>query len=211
MSFRNSLFVLAALGLSLLTSCTTRYQDLLRERDDQLRAQTARANSLEEELQRRQAMPVEATAAPKSDDANNEVSALQNQVGPNASVYIRNNLLSIGVNDSVTFDSGSAALKESAHRVLQNIAAVMKNQYAGHRFYIAGHTDNDPISKSKDKFRSNRHLSTERADAVCRYLVSQGVPESSVVVVGYGQYDPLSGSKAQNRRVEVGIGEKIRR
>ncbi|MBL8725359.1 MAG: OmpA family protein [Planctomycetes bacterium] len=211
MSFRNSLFVLAALGLSLLTSCTTRYQDLLRERDDQLRAQTARANSLEEELQRRQAMPVEATTAPKSEDANNEVTALQSQVGPNASVYIRNNLLSIGVNDSVTFDSGSAALKESAHRVLQNIAAVMKNQYAGHRFYIAGHTDNDPISKSKDKFRSNRHLSTERADAVCRYLVSQGVPESSVVVVGYGQYDPLSGSKAQNRRVEVGIGEKIRR
>jgi flagellar motor protein MotB len=210
MSFRKSLFVLAALGLSLLTSCTTRYQDLLRERDDQLRAQTARANSLEEELQRRQAMPAEASTSPKADNSNNEVNALQAKVGPDANVYIRRDHLSIGVNDSVTFDSGSSVLKDSAHRVLQNIAAVMKNQYAGHRFYIAGHTDSDPIVKSKDKFRSNRHLSAERADAVCRYLVSQGVPESSVVVVGYGQYDPLSGGKAQNRRVEVVIGEKIR-
>lgn len=210
MSVRNSLCVLAALSLSLLTSCTTRYQDLLRERDDQLRAQTARANSLEEELQRRQAMPVEASTAPKREDSS-ELSRVQERVGPEASVLFRRGHLSIGVNDSVTFDSGSSTLKDSAHRVLQNIAAVLKSQYAGHRFYVAGHTDSDPIVKSKDKFRSNRHLSMERADAVCRYLISQGVPESSIVVVGYGQFDPLgSGSKAQNRRVEVVIGEAIR-
>ena len=87
----------------------------------------------------------------------------------------------------------------------------MKGQYAGRRFYIEGHTDDDPIQKTKDKFRSNRHLSVERADSVARYLISQGVPESKIVIVGFGQYDPAAAAKnkAQNRRVEIVIGDAV--
>ncbi|MFM1872414.1 MAG: hypothetical protein RL398_1836, partial [Planctomycetota bacterium] len=37
----------------------------------------------------------------------------------------------------------------------------------------------------------------------------QGVPESAVVIVGYGQYDPRDAkSKAANRRVEIIVGDK---
>ncbi len=72
------------------------------------------------------------------------------------------------------------------------------------RILIEGHTDSDPIDKTKDKYRSNRHLSCERADAVARYLIQQGVSETAIVVVGFGQHDPRdSKQKARNRRVEI--------
>jgi chemotaxis protein MotB len=96
--------------------------------------------------------------------------------------------------------------------VLQSIASALKNKYSGRRLYIEGHTDSDPISKTKDKYRDNRQLSVERASAVQRYLVSQGVPDSVIVVLGYGQYDPLGSAKnkAENRRVQIVIGEAIK-
>jgi len=50
----------------------------------------------------------------------------------------------------------------------------------------------------------------ERADAVARYLIKQGVPESSIVTVGYGQFDPIDANKkTPNRRVEIVVGDGI--
>ena len=138
-----------------------------------------------------------------------EVSATQRAVGDDAHVSYRRGRLSIGVNDSVTFDSGSTALKASANKVLKNVASLLRSQHAGKRFYIEGHTDTDPIVKTKDKYRDNRDLSCERADSVARYLIAQGVPESAIAVVGYGPYDPISSNKAKNRRVEIVIGDPI--
>ena len=124
--------------------------------------------------------------------------------------YVRNRL-SIGIDDSVTFDSGSTALKGSAHSLLKKVADVLARDYPDRRIYVEGHTDTDPITRTKDKFRSNRHLSVERADAVARYLIdSCNVSERRVAVVGYGQFDPKnSGSKAKNRRVEIVVGEQL--
>jgi chemotaxis protein MotB len=115
--------------------------------------------------------------------------------------------LSIGVDNSVTFSSGSTALLESSHKVLKRVASVLKSDYAGKKFYIEGHTDTDPIQKSG--FNSNRHLSAIRADAVAAYLIKQGVPASAIAIVGYGEYAPLdSKTKAANRRVEIVVSDK---
>jgi len=213
MLFRKTILFLSAAVFSFLTSCTTRYQDMLRERDERIRelsSEVARMRGLNEELERSKgAGPAEATT-PKSDDGG-EAKRLQGELGNDVNVSYRGNRLSIGVNDSLTFDSGSTALKDSSHKVLQGVASALKGQYAGRRFYIEGHTDDDPIQKTKDKFRSNRHLSVERADSVARYLISQGVPESKIVIVGFGQFDPAAAakSKAQNRRVEIVIGDPV--
>ena len=42
-------------------------------------------------------------------------------------------------------------------------------------------------------------------------LIDRGVPESSIVVVGFGQFDPAGSAKnkAQNRRVEIVIGDPV--
>lgn len=216
MLYRKSILFLSVTLLLLSAGCTTRYQDMLRERDGHIRELNSDVASLrgenEELLRREQALQGQLRDASvnwpiESDSAIGET---QRMVGDDAFVSYRRGRLSIGVNDSVTFDSGSTALKKSAHGVLRNVSNVLKGQHSGKRFYIEGHTDKDPIRKTRDKYRSNRHLSSERADSVARYLISQGVPESAIAVVGYGQYDPISAVKAQNRRVEIVIGDPVR-
>ena len=142
-------------------------------------------------------------------DAPNLISDLQKDLGNEAEVrYNNKGRVSIGVDDSVTFDSGSIALKDSSHKVLRNVASALNSKFPGRRIFIEGHTDTDPIQKTKDKYSSNRHLSMLRADAVARHLISQGVPEGNIVVVGYGQFDPRDATnKARKRRVEIVVGE----
>ena len=213
MKFRKAMLILSLVATSLATSCTTRYQDMLRDRDEQIRSlngDLARTRGENDELQRRLSTapaPAEATARPEPSSLLND---LQRDLGTDADVSYRRGRISIGVNNSVTFDSGSTSLKTTAHQVLRNVSTVLKSQFAGRRFYIEGHTYTDPILKTKDKFSSNRDLSMQRADSVARYLISQGVPESAIVTVGYGQFDPLDrAKKAANRRVEIVVGETL--
>lgn len=214
MLFRKTILVLFAAVLSLSAGCTTRYQDMLRERDERIRelsGDVARLRGENQELQGRELQPQPTNAATKRDEGGpGVISDIQNEIGGDASVGYRRGRISIGVEDSVAFDSGSTTLKDSSHRVLRNVASVLKSRFSGHRFYIEGHTDSDPIQKTKDRFRSNRHLSTERADSVAAYLIQQGVPEASIVVVGFGQFDPRDAkAKAKNRRVEIVVGDTL--
>ena len=210
---RKSILVLLAAVVSLTAGCTTRYQDMLRERDERIRelsGDVARLRNENDELQRRGDIPAPQNATAPREQAPGMINQIQDEVGGDAVVSYRRGRISIGVEDSVTFDSGSTTLKDSSHRVLRKVSEVLKSRFAGHRFYVEGHTDSDPIQKTKDRFRSNRHLSSERADSVAAYLIKQGVPEASIVVVGYGQYDPRDAqSKAKNRRVEIVVGDSM--
>ena len=210
MLFRKTILLLSAVALSLSTSCTTRYQDMLRERDERIRelsSDVARLRGQNDTLQARgEAVPQPASTV--RTDAPNLITDLQKDLGNEAEVRYNKGRVSIGVDDSVTFDSGSIALKDSSHKVLRSVASALNSKFPGRRIYIEGHTDTDPIQKTKDKYSSNRHLSMLRADAVARHLISQGVPEANIVVVGYGQYDPRDPTnKARNRRVEIVVGE----
>jgi chemotaxis protein MotB len=135
---------------------------------------------------------------------------LRNQLGADVDVRYSRGRISIGVQSTVLFDSGSSALNAKGKETLTKVANIVRDKFGGKRIYVEGHTDTDPIKESKDKYRSNRHLSAERADAVASWLTGRGVPESSVVIVGFGEFDPLPGGKsdkAKNRRVEVVIGD----
>lgn len=207
MLFRKSMLVLSLLVASFTTSCTTRYQEMLRDRDariSELESQAARLRGENEELQRRSVTPEPAATVKRENPS--LVDDVQKEVGDSVEVRYSKGRLSMGVDNSVTFDSGSTTLKDSSHRVLRNVANVMKERFAGRRFFIEGHTDSDPIVKSK--WRDNMQLSMERADAVRRYLVQQGVPETAIAVVGYGQHEPREGGrKERNRRVEIVVGD----
>lgn len=212
MLIRKSILFLSLILASFATSCTTRYQDMLRERDERIRelsGDNARLRGENQDLQSRPpAAPVEAST-PKT-DGNSMIDDLNKKFEGDADARYVRGRVSIGVNNAVTFSSGSTKLLDTSHKVLRKVADVLKGQFAGKRFYIEGHTDTDPINKTKDQFTSNRHLSAMRADAVASFLIQQGVPASSIVIVGFGEHDPRDAkTKAQNRRVEIVVGEQI--
>lgn len=226
MSFRSALCRLAAPCLLAFAGCTTTYQQMLHERDlkigqlensnAQLRAAAKdaerREKSAKDEAQALRDRLAGGTAEASSSNKKDELQQVQDEL-KDLDVGYRRGHVSIGIENEVTFSSGSIDLKSGAGAVLDRVAAVLKRRYPDRRIYVEGHTDSDPINKTKGRFRSNRHLSAERADVVAGYLVEKcNMPADQVIVVGFGPHDPkLSGSsdaaKAKNRRVEIVVGD----
>lgn len=220
MHFRSLLMLTTLAALPFLGSCTTRYQDMLRDRDAQIRELNGRVSTMRaanEDLERqldsarKEAEQLRGTGqAPVQATDSGAAKRLQDEL-EGTSVGYSDGRLSITIPDSITFDSGKVELKDSAQKVLKKVAGVLKRDYSRNRIYIEGHTDADPVVHTKDKYRDNMDLSLKRAYAVREYLTDKcGVPEGSVVVAGYGQFRPkASGDKARNRRVEVVVGNAM--
>jgi chemotaxis protein MotB len=114
----------------------------------------------------------------------------------------------------VLFGSCSATIGEAGKAELDKIAAIILDirddipADAPWVLRVDGHADAVPLGPScAALFRSNLHLSAERASAVVEYLKSRGVPAKRLVATGWGSEWPLvAGSSAaalaQNRRIE---------
>lgn len=122
--------------------------------------------------------------------------------GTGAQVSTRNQDIVVTVAGDVLFASGSADLRQNAKATLDQIAGVLTSSYAGQRIEIAGHTDTDPMRKTKGKWQDNENLSAQRALAVERYLGSRGVNRDLMHISGFGPAQPR-GSKQDSRRVEI--------
>ena len=77
---------------------------------------------------------------------------------------------------------------------------------------IDGHTDKRPLSGG-GSFKDNWDLSSARAIAVVRYLVSKGVSPQRLVAAGFGEFAPLDfgdtpEALARNRRLELKLTER---
>ena len=71
---------------------------------------------------------------------------------------------------------------------------------------VNGHTDARPISSPQ--FPSNWELSSARAIAVVKYLITKGVDPERLVAAGFAQYDPIATGGTEddyrkNRRIEL--------
>jgi flagellar motor protein MotB len=108
----------------------------------------------------------------------------------------------LDVAGSVLFASGRAELTSTAKRSLDRVASVINSKYRNNSIRVEGHTDSDPIRKSR--FPSNQALSEARADAVASYLTSKGISRGQIETIGFGSDRP-KGSKAASRRVEIVI------
>jgi chemotaxis protein MotB len=111
----------------------------------------------------------------------------------------------------VLFESGLARLQPEALAALRDFASIFQDP-SGRSMMIAvvGHTDVRQIKRPETaaRYESNWDLSTDRANAVVKYLQQTGLEPNRMVSVGYGPYQPLvSGntpdSLAKNRRVEI--------
>ena len=210
-----------ALCAPLFTGCAATPQQtaVLAERDAEnraLREERARLNNelrtlqvqndyLETALTEAQARRLEAPAPEPVEDSFAALDELGIQYGT------RDGRMVISIPTEITFGSGKATLSEGGRTALTAVARTLLDEYAQAQYWIEGHTDNDPISKSK--FATNRDLSIARAMAVLHYMVGEtGVPDAQCVVAGWGEYRPLrpndSGeNKGVNRRVEIVVEE----
>ncbi len=120
---------------------------------------------------------------------------------------MRDGNMVITIPSAITFKSGEATLSKDGEKALRSVASTLKSKYGDDKYSIEGHTDSDPIKKSK--YASNRELSIARARAVHTFLVVEcNVADEKCVVVGHGEYLPVASNandkdKAKNRRVEI--------
>jgi chemotaxis protein MotB len=149
-----------------------------------------RANQEEEELQRLKA----------------RVKALARQEGVASKVNVtvrRRGLVVELLTDGVFFDSGQAAVKPQARRLLAKIGSIIAGERK-HPVVVEGHTDSAPIATAQ--FPSNWELSGARAGAVVRTFERSGVLGKRMSTQGFGSQTPAASNatpagRSRNRRV----------
>lgn len=117
----------------------------------------------------------------------------------------------------VLFNTGEATLEpggeEQLHRLagtLQEIATMIPNDIDW-VLRVDGHTDRRPISTVR--FPSNWELSTARATAVVKYLITEGITADRLVAAGFGEFHPLDDRNDEiafrrNRRIEFKLTQR---
>lgn len=115
------------------------------------------------------------------------------------------------LSEDLLFAEGSAALKPTAFRTLDRVIDLLRSdKYRDEKIILEGHTDNQPLDKTKERWKYNMRLGYERAHAVFEYLVAHGIPEDRIVIYDYSYNKPTNPADAdtkegrtRNRRVVV--------
>ena len=114
--------------------------------------------------------------------------------------------LLVTVRTDITFDSGSARVKENGQDIAKEMAQMISSD-PPHDVVVNGHADDRPMKN--DEFASNWELSTMRAIQFMYLLIEEADLEPKwFSAKGYGEYHPLventsEENRAKNRRVEV--------
>lgn len=117
----------------------------------------------------------------------------------------------------VLFGKGQATLNLAGAQEMDKLAEAVKqleNEIPGDIAWVLrvdGHTDVDPIVSAS--FNSNWELSSARAIAVVKYLISKGISPQHLVAAGFGEFQPLDpaddeDAKTRNRRIELKLTER---
>jgi outer membrane protein OmpA-like peptidoglycan-associated protein len=105
-------------------------------------------------------------------------------------------ILTATIKSDLFFDTGSAVIKPGAYAELDRMAGVL-NKYPQTMVRVEGHTDDVGAEDA------NMRLSLARADAVKNVFVQRGVNPTRIQTLGFGESQPISSNRAQNRRVVI--------
>jgi chemotaxis protein MotB len=127
-------------------------------------------------------------------------------------VESRGNRVVLNVKGDLLFDAGHAELRPSGKGALMEIAKAIESTpppaQGSRRFLVTASVDDEPL-KSKH-FETTWDLTVARAVTVVKYLVSVGVPATSLTAAGAASFDPLvpndsAAARERNRRVEIAL------
>jgi len=110
--------------------------------------------------------------------------------------------------ENLLFETGSSVLTLAAKTELDKISKVLL-RYKNLQFEIQGHVCCTPTFQKEaiDRFTRKRNLSTNRAEAVYKYLVFKKIPKTRMTFKGYGNTVPLKKGAEYDRRVELVISK----
>ncbi len=120
--------------------------------------------------------------------------------------------VTLTMNGSLLFDSGSANIKDDAGQLLDQVGKILE-AYAESTIEIEGHTDNIPIHNAE--FANNDELSDARALSVFAYLRDNSDLDPALIKhTGRGDYIPVADNgtpegRQLNRRVEIRIYNQL--
>jgi len=104
---------------------------------------------------------------------------------------------------NLNFESGKYNIQNQYFKELENLVLLLKEEI-NIKIEIAGHTDSIGDNKA------NLILSENRSKSVKSYLVINGIKESRIKCVGYGEKQPITNNstkdgREKNRRIEIRI------
>jgi chemotaxis protein MotB len=176
---------------------TQRIEELQRERDDL----DSRYNLSEQE---------KARLIEERDSLENARRSMEERLkGSGASVRIKEGKISVMLPSSILFNSGQTKLKKTAEDSLTKVCNVLKKDFPNEAIRIEGHTDSDPIKRTKSLYVSNWELSALRAANVLHFLEDKcRLDPKKLYIAGFGEYQPVTSNKSKegkmkNRRVEI--------
>lgn len=116
------------------------------------------------------------------------------------------NQLKLNIPSDISFDTGRSEIKPNLRPILDQFASGLSGQ-PNTEVRIVGHTDNTGPDAVNDP------LSVQRAEAARQYLAARGVDPRRVSIAGRGEREPIANNatdagRAQNRRVEIFLGER---
>ncbi len=112
------------------------------------------------------------------------------------------------VANDILFDSGQITLKKAGKQRLQEIVAQIQDNFPDRIIWVVGHTDTDPIIKTKRLYENNLALSLKRGYVVAQELRGMGIEPKQLIAGGQGEYNPIApndttSNKSKNRRVQI--------
>jgi chemotaxis protein MotB len=138
-----------------------------------------------------------------------ELEALQSQLqGTGIEAKIENGQTILTLPGRILFAPGKHKLSSEGLKSLATVIKVLNEKYSETKISVEGHTDSDPIVKSKKFYKDNYQLSAERARSVLLYLEQNGISSSRLHGAFYGSNQPRASNKSssgkkKNRRVEI--------
>jgi len=115
----------------------------------------------------------------------------------------KNGNVVLNVGEDLLFRKGRADLTSKGKKTVKSLAEIFK-KHPELKIIVLGHTDKDPIRKTKYLYKDNWDLSVARASTVVRELLKNGVEPERLTAAGKGDTQATDDAKS-SRRVEFAL------
>jgi chemotaxis protein MotB len=116
----------------------------------------------------------------------------------------------------VLFKAGSHELSSRGRQTMAKVARILNSpEFKSYYIRVDGHTDNQPLVRTKEKYKTNWILGAWRAHSVMQVLISKGIPRKRIFLASFGEYTPPDSATGMNpssdaarrrsRRVEIAL------